>query len=87
LNYGKITEFEQPLELRNDPIYAESNFADIATSGDSLNQESGNENSDDFFMNEQTDDMIDDKQSQKTFSDSGKSKSKSKPAPKTQTDY
>jgi hypothetical protein len=38
-------------------------------------------------MNEQTDDMIDDKQSQKTFSDSGKSKSKSKPAPKTQTDY
>jgi hypothetical protein len=55
--------------LRNDPIYAESNFADIATSGDSLNQESGNENSDDFFINDQSNDIIDDKQIPKTSSD------------------
>jgi hypothetical protein len=87
LNYGKITEFEQPLELRNDPIYAESNFADIATSGDSLNQESGNENSDDFFINEQTNEFVDDKQIPKTPTDSNKSKPKQKPSPKTQSDY
>lgn len=87
LNYGKIAEFEQPLELRNDPIYAESNFADIATSGDSLNQESGNENSDDFFINEQTDEFVDDKQIPKTPTDSNKSKPKQKPTPKTQSDY
>jgi len=87
LNYGKITEFEQPLELKNDPIYAESNFANIATSGDSLNQESGNENSDDFFINDQKDEMIDDKQIPKSSGDSGKSKSKQKPIPKTQSDY
>jgi hypothetical protein len=87
LNYGKIKEFEQPLELKNDPIYAESNFANIVTTGDSLNQESGNENSDDFFVDEQTDEMIDDKQNPKSSSDSGKSKSKQKPTPKTQSDY
>jgi hypothetical protein len=87
LNYGKITEFEQPLELKNDPIYAEANFANIATTGDSLNQESGNENSDDFFINEQTDEFVDDKQIPKTPTDSNKSKSKQKPTPKTQSDY
>jgi penicillin-binding protein 1A len=87
LNYGKIKEFEQPLELKNDPIYAESNFANIVTTGDSLNQESGNENSDDFFVDEQTDEMIDDKQIPKSSSDSGKSKSKQKPTPKTHSDY
>jgi len=87
LNYGKITDFEQPLELKNDPIYAESNFANIATTGDSLNQESGNDNSDDFFMNEQTDEFVDDKQTPKSSSDSNKSKTKQKPTPKTQSDY
>ena len=52
-----------------------------------MNQESGNENSDDFFINEQTDEFVDDKQIPKTPTDSNKSKSKQKPPTKTQSDY
>ena len=43
-----------------------------------MNQESGNDNSEDFFMNEQADEFVDDKQIPKTPTDSNKSKSKQK---------
>ncbi|RYF88527.1 MAG: hypothetical protein EOO03_08215 [Chitinophagaceae bacterium] len=33
----------------NDPNYADINFADIVSKGDSLNEENGNGNADDFF--------------------------------------
>lgn len=49
LPYGKVTEFEQPAEFRNNPIYADANFADIATSGDSLDVDAGVEEADEFI--------------------------------------
>ncbi|MEI8052672.1 MAG: transglycosylase domain-containing protein [Bacteroidota bacterium] len=61
LNYGKITEFEQPAELKNNPIYAESNFANIANSGDSLDADISNGGADDFLGTDAADPMIDDK--------------------------
>jgi penicillin-binding protein 1A len=61
LNYGKIPEFEQPAELKNNPIYAESNFANIANSGDSLDAEISNGGADDFLGADVANPMIDDK--------------------------
>ncbi len=48
LPYGKLTKFIEPEELKNDPIYADANFTNIANSGDSL-QKNGNGDADDFF--------------------------------------
>jgi penicillin-binding protein 1A len=75
LNYGKIKEFEQPAELRNNPIYAESNFANIATSGDSLDADVQNAGADEFMGNDLTDDLSDEKQ-KKPGADTGKPKPK-----------
>ena len=62
LNYGKVTTFEQPAALKNDPIYAEQNFANIATSGDSLDADISNGGgADDLLGNDMTDEMLDDK--------------------------
>ena len=52
LNYGRIKDFEQPAELKNDPIYADINFANIANSGDSLDENVGNGGADDFMGND-----------------------------------
>ncbi len=41
--------FDAPAELMNDPIYADINFADIVNKGDSLIEENGNGNADDFL--------------------------------------
>jgi penicillin-binding protein 1A len=49
LRYGKIKEFYAPEELKNDPIYADLNFANIVNSGDSLNNTEEIENADDFL--------------------------------------
>lgn len=49
LGYGEKSEFEKPLELQNDPIYADANFADIVTRGDSLNSDEGNYDGSDFI--------------------------------------
>jgi penicillin-binding protein 1A len=75
LNYGKIKEFEQPAELRNNPIYAESNFANIATSGDSLDADVQNAGADEFMGNDLTDGLSDEKQ-KKPGADTGKPKPK-----------
>ena len=48
LGYGKIKEFEKPLEFSNDPIYADQNMARIFQQGDSTADE-GNSDADDFF--------------------------------------
>ncbi len=42
-------EFDAPAELMNDPIYADINFADIVNKGDSLIEENGNGDADDFL--------------------------------------
>ena len=49
LNYGKISEFEQPAELKNNPVFAETNFANIANEGDSLNADEDNGGVEDFI--------------------------------------
>ena len=41
-------EFDAPAELMNDPIYADINFADIVSKGDSLIEENGNGDASDF---------------------------------------
>jgi penicillin-binding protein 1A len=49
LGYGKITKFEKPLELTNDPIYADVNMDRYFREGDSTTIDEGNGNADDFF--------------------------------------
>ncbi len=49
LGYGKITKFEKPLELTNDPIYADANMDKYFKEGDSTTIDEGNGNADDFF--------------------------------------
>lgn len=49
LNYGVITKFEKPLELSNDPIYADENMERYFREGDSTTIDEGNGNADDFF--------------------------------------
>lgn len=49
LEYGRVTKFEEPAELKNDPVYADANFLNIANSGDSLTQDNGNGDAGDFF--------------------------------------
>ncbi len=49
LGYGKITKFEKPVELTNDPIYADANMDKYFKEGDSTTIDEGNGNADDFF--------------------------------------
>ncbi len=100
LNYGKIKEFEQPSELKNDPIYAESNFANIANSGDSLDENIGN-GADDFLpgdpsANDMLDGFTDDKQKKnppdtnkkpKAVLAPAKTTDPQKPKPKSTSEY
>jgi hypothetical protein len=82
LPYGGMLQFEQPAELKNDPIYAESNFENIVKSGDSLNIDESNGSADDFMGDENGySDVL--KSTQKS-QDSGKNKSKPQ-APKATT--
>jgi len=50
LPYGTILKFEEPANLANNPIYADENFANIASKGDSSQYEDqGNGNAGDFI--------------------------------------
>jgi penicillin-binding protein 1A len=49
LGYGEITKFEKPLELTNDPIYADANMNKFFNQGDSTTIDEGNGNAEDFF--------------------------------------
>ena len=49
LDYGKIKTFEKPIELTNDPIYADVNMDRYFREGDSTTIDEGNGNADDFF--------------------------------------
>ena len=48
----KQKEFDAPAELKNDPIYADINFAELVNKGDSFIEENGNGDANDF-MNEE----------------------------------
>ena len=54
INLGAVTAFEKPAELKNDPIYADINFANIANTGDSLDNENGNGQAADFLGVDET---------------------------------
>ncbi len=84
LNFGKSLIFDQPLELKDDPIYADINFANIANSGDSLGEEVGNGGADefinqDYYSNEVIVNNPSNKQSKKDM-DSSKKKPQPNPA-------
>jgi penicillin-binding protein 1A len=49
LNYGRQKEFDAPAELKNDPIFADSNFDRYLKSGDSLMEDNGNGDAGDFL--------------------------------------
>jgi len=49
LGYGEIKKFEKPLELMNDPIYADVNMERFFKEGDSTTVDEGNGNANDFF--------------------------------------
>jgi len=72
LKYGKITAFEQPEELKNNPIYAEANFANILRNGEALEEEINNGDAEDFLsedsVNTSENDII--KSKKNTSSDS-----------------
>ncbi|MCX6324367.1 MAG: transglycosylase domain-containing protein [Sphingobacteriales bacterium] len=61
LGYGKIKDFEQPAELKNNPIYADAAFEAIVTSGDSLDQNVGNSSADEFIGNDEFMDIPEEK--------------------------
>jgi penicillin-binding protein 1A len=45
-------EFDAPAELKNDPIYADINFADLVNKGDSFIEDNGNGDANDFMEEE-----------------------------------
>jgi penicillin-binding protein 1A len=49
LDYGLIKKFEKPIELINDPIYADVNMDRFFKEGDSTTLDEGNGNAEDFF--------------------------------------
>ncbi|MBL7702062.1 MAG: transglycosylase domain-containing protein [Ferruginibacter sp.] len=49
LGYGEIKKFEKPLELTNDPIYADVNMERYFRQGDSTTIDQGNGEATDFF--------------------------------------
>jgi hypothetical protein len=49
LGYGEIKKFEKPLELTNDPIYADVNMERYFKEGDSTTVDQGNGDANDFF--------------------------------------
>lgn len=80
LNYGKVTKFSEPAELKNDPIYADANFENVFNSGDSL-QENEDDNSGDFFNEGKREELI---LFEDSKSDKLKKKTDSVPASKDQ---
>lgn len=46
--FNRQKEFDAPAELKNDPIFADVNIADLANRGDSLNEDSGNGDGSDY---------------------------------------
>ena len=86
LDYGRIPKFEAPAELKNDPIYADANFFNIANSGDSLNEENGNGDAGDFFNDGASgDDFFGDKPDKEVPKKTDTSKGKEKPDDKPKT--
>jgi penicillin-binding protein 1A len=49
LDYGIVKNFEKPIELSNDPVYADVNFSKYFLEGDSAAIDEGNGTADDFF--------------------------------------
>jgi penicillin-binding protein 1A len=49
LGYGEIAKFEKPIELSNDPIYADVNMDRFFHEGDSTAVDEGNGDANDFF--------------------------------------
>ncbi|RYD83161.1 MAG: penicillin-binding protein, partial [Sphingobacteriales bacterium] len=55
--FNRQKEFDAPAELKNDLIYADANIANLASQGDSLNEDTGNGDGSDFFGDEPVEDI------------------------------
>ncbi len=54
-DYTAQKEFSAPAELKNAPIFADANFQNILSQGDSLTEDGGNGDAGDFLSDEMTD--------------------------------
>ncbi len=54
-DYTAQKEFVAPAELKNDPIFADANFQNILSQGDSLTEDSGNGDAGDFLEEDMND--------------------------------
>lgn len=83
LDYGKVTKFEEPAELKNDPINAEVNWEDILSKGDSLQENDNGYDAGDFFENDMNNNVPgEENQVKKTDTAAPKSKDGKKEEPK-----
>ena len=88
-DYTSIKEFSAPAELKNDPIFADANFQNILSQGDSLVEENGNGDAGDFLEEDMSD-----MNAPEVTADTNKNKEKKKeekkdnkiPAPATKVD-
>lgn len=57
--FNRQKDFDAPAELKNDPIYADVNMAELAAQGDSLTEDMGNIDGSEFFGDDPTTDLSD----------------------------
>ncbi|RYY49879.1 MAG: penicillin-binding protein [Chitinophagaceae bacterium] len=100
--FNRQKEFDAPAELKNDPIFADVNIADLAIRGDSLNGDSGNGDGSEYGFDEPEEDIapvVPDTPKNKKPEDKKDNtpkapmkpvddkKNQPKPKPKTENDY
>ena len=72
-SYTSQKEFNAPAELKNAPIFADANFQNLLSQGDSLTEESGNGDAGDFLQED-----LGDMNAPAVISDTNKNKEKKK---------
>ncbi len=56
--FARQKDFDEPAELANNPIYADLNFSDIVRKGDSLTEENGNGNANEYVEDDFSENII-----------------------------
>ena len=54
-DYASVKEFSAPAELKNDPIFADANFQNILSKGDSLVEDNGNGDANEYLEEDMSD--------------------------------
>jgi len=84
LDYGRQTKFEEPPEFKDDPIYANANFLNLANSGDSLTDMNNDADAGDFFGDFGSDDYAVPEKKHDTSRKNNPGKEELKPGAKNQ---